>query len=427
MRLCVIGGGMCGFAAAIAAARAGASVTVLEAGARPLRKLRASGGGRGNLLNTGSPRYYGDAAFARHIVGPDGAKRAMAFWQSCGVMLACEGELVYPASFQAGDAADALEMCALEAGVQVRPDTRALSLLQAGGAWQITSRISRYDIQKTPKREKRVLSRTEDVRFAADAVLVCCGGAAASQLGGCADGPALLRQLGCDIAPMAPALRPLPLLPFAGQKACAGKRLRCGVRVLAPSGDVRCFTRGEVLFTQEGLSGIAAMQCARHLRPGDTLALDASALLCETEKGGMQPETAVLAALQARAALLPGRTFAALGTGLMDAALWRALGLSAGLVPETAVCPQGLAALASRLCCWALPLAPMPEGALDAAQVTAGGARCAAFSPGTLEHQALSGLYAGGETLDVDGDCGGFNLMFATLCGLTVARAVTEK
>ena len=56
MHTLIIGGGAAGMAAAIAAARAGQAVTVLERGRRPLKKLGVTGNGRGNLLNAGAPR-----------------------------------------------------------------------------------------------------------------------------------------------------------------------------------------------------------------------------------------------------------------------------------------------------------------------------------------------------------------------------------
>lgn len=46
MHTLIIGGGAAGMAAAIAAARAGQTVTVLERGRRPLKKLGVTGNGR---------------------------------------------------------------------------------------------------------------------------------------------------------------------------------------------------------------------------------------------------------------------------------------------------------------------------------------------------------------------------------------------
>ena len=58
------------------------------------------------------------------------------------------------------------------------------------------------------------------------------------------------------------------------------------------------------------------------------------------------------------------------------------------------------------------------------AQVTAGGICCQEFNPLTMESNIVPGLYAAGEVLNVDGDCGGFNIMFALSSGLTAAKAI---
>ena len=54
--------------------------------------------------------------------------------------------------------------------------------------------------------------------------------------------------------------------------------------------------------------------------------------------------------------------------------------------------------------------------------MTAGGADPEEFDPGTMASKKCPGLYAAGEVLDVDGDCGGFNLMFAFAGGILAGR-----
>ena len=58
------------------------------------------------------------------------------------------------------------------------------------------------------------------------------------------------------------------------------------------------------------------------------------------------------------------------------------------------------------------------------AQVTAGGADCREFIHSTMESKIIPGLYAAGEVLNVDGDCGGFNLMFAFASGMLAGKSV---
>jgi predicted flavoprotein YhiN len=54
---------------------------------------------------------------------------------------------------------------------------------------------------------------------------------------------------------------------------------------------------------------------------------------------------------------------------------------------------------------------------MDAAQVTAGGIVTTEFDDATMESCLVPGLFACGEVLDIDGDCGGFNLQWAWSSG----------
>ena len=60
----------------------------------------------------------------------------------------------------------------------------------------------------------------------------------------------------------------------------------------------------------------------------------------------------------------------------------------------------------------------------DYAQVTAGGALCSEFDPCTMESKIVPGLFAAGEVLNVDGDCGGYNLMFAFASGMNAGEKI---
>ena len=61
----------------------------------------------------------------------------------------------------------------------------------------------------------------------------------------------------------------------------------------------------------------------------------------------------------------------------------------------------------------------------DYAQVTKGGIPLGEVT-GNLESRFAKGLYFTGEILDVDGQCGGFNLQWAYSSAMRVARALEE-
>ncbi|MEG1180187.1 MAG: NAD(P)/FAD-dependent oxidoreductase, partial [Oscillospiraceae bacterium] len=63
----------------------------------------------------------------------------------------------------------------------------------------------------------------------------------------------------------------------------------------------------------------------------------------------------------------------------------------------------------------------------DASQVTAGGAVASEFEPITFKSKKVQGLFACGEVLDVDGDCGGYNLQWAWCSGYLAGKSCAEE
>lgn len=62
----------------------------------------------------------------------------------------------------------------------------------------------------------------------------------------------------------------------------------------------------------------------------------------------------------------------------------------------------------------------------DSAQVCSGGVSLDEINPNTMESLKEKGLYIVGELLDVDGDCGGYNLSFAFLSGMLAGWGIEE-
>ena len=60
-------------------------------------------------------------------------------------------------------------------------------------------------------------------------------------------------------------------------------------------------------------------------------------------------------------------------------------------------------------------------------QVTKGGIKTDKINPFTMESKLARGCYLVGELLNLDGDCGGYNLTFAFVSGILSAKAIKEK
>ena len=74
---------------------------------------------------------------------------------------------------------------------------------------------------------------------------------------------------------------------------------------------------------------------------------------------------------------------------------------------------------------WTLPI--VGTQGFDQAQVTAGGASLKDFDTRCMQSLRAPGLFAAGEVLDVDGDCGGFNLQWAWSSALMAAEGIDAR
>ena len=103
-QIVIIGGGASGLTAAIFAARAGASVTLLERNERPGRKLLATGNGRCNLTNLNQSRlcYRGeDPDRAFQIISRFNVQRTIGFFSDLGLYTRNREGWIYPYTGQA--------------------------------------------------------------------------------------------------------------------------------------------------------------------------------------------------------------------------------------------------------------------------------------------------------------------------------------
>ena len=177
--------------------------------------------------------------------------------------------------------------------------------------------------------------------------------------------------------------------------------------------------RGEVLFRDYGVSGIAIFNLSRFAREGDVVLID---LLPDV------PAERAVAFLRDRRARLcaGGRTFTreAFLSGMVLEQVARVVLREAGLRPEAPLAKADLPAIARAL--KALPFAVQGVGDAKQCQVTRGGLDVRAFDSRTMGARSLPRLYAAGEALDVDAPCGGYNLHWAWASGMVAARAAVR-
>lgn len=384
-------------AALTAAQEAENRVTVLERQARVGRKLLSTGNGRCNLTNThaGPEHYHGGIDFAEHALRAFTPEDTLSFFKRLGLLTSREyGGRVYPLSNQAGSVVDVLRFALEQSRVR---------LLTACAAESVERRADGFYV-----------SCAGDTLYA-DKLIVACGGCAGSKLGGVMDGYTLLASLGHSRTALYPALTQVRT-DASYPRALKGVRASCRATLLRGK-NVLAAKSGELLFTDTGVSGTVIFELSRAVSSGGEgleLSLD---FLPDMDEDG------VFKYLSARRESAPSLPANRILTGAVHNRLGQMLCRYAGVSGEltaSQLVDEQLRALAAA--CVDFRLRVTGVSGFENAQVTAGGVRTQEFVPQTLESRLVRGLFACGEVLDVDGDCGGYNLQWAWSSGRLAGR-----
>ena len=388
----IIGGGASGMAAALAAAEnPDVQGSLLERQARVGRKLSATGNGRCNLTNLNAEKwgYHGqDPGFVRPALKQFDVQTTMDYFLSLGLLTVVEDwGRVYPYSDQANSVVDVLRF-ALE-----RPNIQ----LQTG-----------FEVEKVKKTETGFLCCSAEETVACDKLIIACGGLAGTKLGGTMAGYKLLRSLGHKCTKLRPTLVQLKS-DWNGCPSLKGVRTNCRAEILR-DGAQHSWSAGELQFTEYGLSGPVIFEISRDACQGRgewVCRLDF--LPCKDEAWLLQQ------LLRRRETNLKSED---LLTGILHNRLGRVIVQSVGIsgyVPIAQLEEAEIAMVARAVKQFDIALTE-PMG-MDSAQVTAGGIVTTEFDENTMESRLVPGLYACGEVLDIDGDCGGYNLQWAWSSG----------
>lgn len=392
----VIGGGAAGLVAAITAAEAGASVLVLERDLECGRPILDTGNGRCNFANANlDPQRYNDPPFVEAVCEQRWLDDVLTFFDGCGLRWVQEDDRLYPMSRVSASVRNVLLARARAAGVVLAP---------ARSVQVVRKRMADRSAEIT---FSQAFARDASCTVVATAVVVATGGTALPALADfdlqSAQSEPVLCPLACEHSPLV---------------ALDGRRVHAKA-ALTKTGDSypSWYERGEVLFRSYGLSGIVTFDLSRRARPGDLVELD---LLPDLDRTELYRR----ADPNARGTICPGAL-----DGLLDpqiAAILEHLAPErlttkiAGL-PAPKTDTEELVSLVK-----GLPFRVVGPTETDHAQVMRGGLLTSQFDAKTLASRAHGRLFACGEALDVDADCGGFNLAWAWKSGMVAGSAAAH-
>jgi predicted Rossmann fold flavoprotein len=405
--ICIIGAGPAGLMAAVIAARAGASVAVLERRSAAGTKLLLTGGGRCNLTHDGTPAdfvracmpYGNSLKAAFYTLSP---QELIDFFQTRGIKMITEPNgCVFPKDKRAVDVRNILLHEAKQHGAHWLPDSRVL---------------------KIEKSNDRFTVYTQEQTIAASAVIIASGGVSWPQTGSTGDGYELARRLGHSVVLPMGILCPI-ICKETWPGTLQGTSLeQVAVTVKCGSGNTVC--TGAAVFTQNGLGGFAAFDVTRAtadaVRQGKPIPVTLDFCPPHSKERieaewidafAAHPQKELLSRL---ALYVPKRVAERIlimadvnrkisGNQLRRDQRRRLL----GLLKE-------------------MPLTVTGHGSLEKATVTRGGIPGSEIDFKTMQSRLCEGLFFAGEVIDVDGPCGGYNLQIAFSTGALAGHSAAE-
>ena len=388
----IIGAGASGMAAAIEAAKnPQVQVVLMERQARVGKKLSATGNGRCNLTNLHADEggFHGDDGnFSSAALKKYDVDATLEWFRDLGLYTVAEPSgRVYPYSDQANSVVDVLRFALEKSNIQL---------------------LNGFEVTKVRKTDSGFrVDSTEETVFC-DRLIIACGGLAGTKLGGSMFGYKFLRGFGHTCTKLRPTLVQLKS-NWSGCAALKGVRANCHAAIYH-NGSLYSESTGELQLTEHGLSGPVMFEISRDACQGG------GEWYCKLDFLPDMDEEQLISELHRR----KDTTWNAeeLLTGILHNRLGRVLTQCAGIKANWKIADlseEELTAVCGTVKCLEVALTE-PMG-MDAAQVTAGGIVTAEFDPETMESRLVPGLYACGEVLDVDGDCGGYNLQWAWSSG----------
>ena len=387
----IIGGGAAGLCAAVYLKQESPNLTVrvLERLPRVCKKLSVTGNGRCNISNKEITlsRYHGEnAKFCEYALQKYNIEVCKEFFERIGVPFVFEGDKAFPCSLQAGSVVDCLRFAAEDLGVIVHTDTKVTNIQVLQKGYKVWS---------------------EKLSFEAKNVIIATGLYSGGEKYGC-DGSmlTLLKKAGFKTVKTTPAI-----VQIKTQNDIT-KQLK-GIKVdavasLKAHGKLVRQDFGEVLFCDYGLSGPPIMQVSREVSRDDapkTVILD------------IMPDTdfnTLFEKISQRVSCMPQRPLEEFFTGFLNKRLGQVILKSAGCKlsdKAESLNSNKIKKIASII--KGMEFTVTGTTGFANSQVTAGGLDTNQFENKTMQSREYKNLYAIGEILDIDGDCGGFNLQWA--------------
>ncbi|MGD9605566.1 MAG: aminoacetone oxidase family FAD-binding enzyme [Bacilli bacterium] len=375
-KLIIVGGGASGIVCAITAKRHNPQlqITILEKNDRIGKKILKTGNGKCNISNLNiTETFFNHKSKLKPWLEQIPVNEVLTFFQNLGLFLKTDGSTrLYPYS---ESATTVLEVLRYE-----------LEYLQIEVVCNVTVTGLQHD--------KQWIIHTNQRDFVADYVVMATGSLAQEKT----MGYQILEKMGHDIIPVRPAL--VALKTKEHLRGLQGLRVKCQASIFHNQ-QLLYQDTGEILFKEDGLSGILALDLSRYFTNSNVVSLD---LLFD------HPD---------------------LESELKELLTWKKMeNALMGILPKMLVWEvlrrnpdRNLKAIVQQI--HHLNFEVVDTYGFDFAQIACGGVDLNNINADFCSKKHPN-LYIVGEVLDVDGASGGYNLHFAWISGMIAGKAIAD-
>lgn len=401
----IIGGGASGIMCAIKAKKNNPdkTVTILEKQNRIGRKLLSTGNGRCNLSNINADNtehYHGSFKNEMNTVFKKcSVIKTLKEFTDLGLSTDTDSEgRVYPFSNHSASVLDILRSKLEELNVEIILNQKVKLITKKDDSFQIS---------------------TDDKKFNCDKLVVSTGSPASPKLGSDKSGIDLLKKLGHNTIPLFPALCPLEVIDKNFMRSIKGVRQK-GVASLYEGDELIKTETGEIQFTDNALSGICIFNLSSYVKELKNPVVSLNLSYAKENYGQLlyllKLNKERFKNLQC-SHFLDGFYVNKLGVAIM-----RDAGINNLNRPVSTLSKDEIDNICDTVYDWRFKV-KLPKD-FNKAQVCSGGVSGDEINPKTMESKLIKDLYICGEAVDINGDCGGFNLNFAFSSGIIAGESL---
>ncbi len=397
-KVAIIGGGAAGLCCAIMIKQLNKNidVTIFEKNDRVAKKLSITGNGRCNITNQNltENKYHGETDFAINTINRFDFNKQKDFFNSIGLPFSIENDgKAYPMSYQASSVVDILRFEASDLNVKI---------------------LLSNNVKDITRKNDLFIVNSNDKLYEYSSVVLATGSNAGLKVSDFS-GYDILKKFGHKIEPLFPSLVQIKTETDL-VKQLKGIKVQGKITIDSSEGIKSEF--GEILFCDYGLSGPPTLQISR-LAKGNSPEIVIDILPDFTQNN-------LKKIINQRINHNPNRIASELFTGFMNKRLGQVILKKSGCNINDCcnkITDKQIDLIVKNIKFFKLKV--LGTTGFENAQVSAGGAQTAQFFDNMMSKK-VKGLFAIGEILNVDGDCGGYNLAFAWSSANAAARGISD-